>query len=489
MQYSDGTIMSIRVVEAAARSTSDASPRAGPGSYSAAWSVALLASDVAMFLLSSYIAAQIWLVNVHHWTNPFLETRLVIAQGLYVCLWVVLFERLGLYRRSYALTVKDELYYTTAALLLGTVPQLVLFTIAPGISTSRAIIALSLPFSIVMVGASRTLARVLRDSPVFQQRKRVAIVGKPERVELAFDSLDLPADAQALLLAVDDIDAMAHDGTAEFDVHRIEWFARARAWGCDTLLLTEMVQPELMPYLLEASARNQIHLAFAPPKIQRYSYNLALEINGHQALIVPTRLNACTPRARLHKRIVDIVCASAALLIFAPVMILAAAAVYFESGAPVLYRQRRVGKGGVPFSIFKFRSMKHNAEALSGPVWAAEGDDRRTAVGAILRRYSIDEFPQLFNVLRGEMSLVGPRPERPEFVEVFRHMLPRYDERHFVPPGITGWSQVHMRRVLQPSEAAEKLKYDLQYVEQWSPFLDISILVQTAFEFLFHRAA
>ena len=443
-----------------------------------------------MFLLSSYVAAYIWLVHFHHWTNPFLQMRLVVAQVLYVCLWVILFQRLGLYRRSLALSVKDELYYTTAALLLGTVPQLVLFTIAPEISTSRAIIALSLPFSIIMVGSSRAIAHLMRTSPAFRRRKRVAIVGKADRVALAFAALDLPSDSDSLLLAVDEMDALpAEDAGAAIDVNGIDWFARARAWGCDTLLLTEIVPPALMPYLLDASARNQIHLAFAPPKIQSHSYNLSLEMNGRQALIVPTRLSACTPRARLHKRIFDILFASLALLVFAPVMLAAAAAVYLESGGPVLFRQTRVGRGGVPFAILKFRSMKKDAEALSGPVWASEGDTRRTAVGAVLRRYSIDEFPQLLNVLRGEMSLVGPRPERPEFVELFRRTVPRYDERHLVAPGITGWSQVHMRRVLEPSEAADKLKYDLQYIENWSAYLDVSILVQTAFEFLFHRAA
>jgi putative colanic acid biosynthesis UDP-glucose lipid carrier transferase len=133
--------------------------------------------------------------------------------------------------------------------------------------------------------------------------------------------------------------------------------------------------------------------------------------------------------------------------------------------------------------------MKRDAERDVGAVWATEKDPRKTRVGAFLRRFSIDEMPQLLNVLRGDMSLVGPRPERPVFVDLFRKTLPRYDERHLIRPGITGWSQIHMQRVLEPTAAGEKLEYDLQYLENWSPFMDLSVLFQTLFEFVFHRAA
>jgi exopolysaccharide biosynthesis polyprenyl glycosylphosphotransferase len=243
-----------------------------------------------------------------------------------------------------------------------------------------------------------------------------------------------------------------------------------------------------MLQFLETAARYQMQVAFAPPRIQCRSYRLTMRMEGQQALIVPEPLPACTPRARLHKRITDIVLSSIALALFSPVMLLAALAVYLESGAPVLFRQERVGRDGRVFEMLKFRSMRNGAEDESGPVWASDGDDRKTRVGAWLRRLSIDELPQFFNVLRGDMSLVGPRPERPVFVEEFRRTIPRYDDRHLVQPGITGWSQVHMKRLLQPSQAPEKLKYDLQYIESWSPFLDISVLFQTLVEFLFHRA-
>jgi len=171
------------------------------------------------------------------------------------------------------------------------------------------------------------------------------------------------------------------------------------------------------------------------------------------------------------------------------VMLLAAVAIVLDSGGPIFYAQERVGLGGRPFRILKFRSMRQNAEQQVGAVWATTDDPRKTRIGSFLRRFSIDELPQLLNVLRGEMSLVGPRPERPIFVDLFRSTMPRYDERHLVRPGITGWSHVHMRRNVDTSAAGERLEYDLQYVENWSVYLDVAVLFQTLCEFLFHRTA
>jgi lipopolysaccharide/colanic/teichoic acid biosynthesis glycosyltransferase len=160
----------------------------------------------------------------------------------------------------------------------------------------------------------------------------------------------------------------------------------------------------------------------------------------------------------------------------------------FDRSGPILYRQVRLGRNGKPFNILKFRTMRVDAEA-NGAQFAVKGDPRVTKLGRLLRRTSLDELPQIFNVLRNDMSIVGPRPERPVFVEEFRRKFKHYDERHLVKPGITGWSQVNMRRVLQSDDVAEKLKHDLFYVENWSPFLDLSVITKTALEFLFHRAA
>jgi lipopolysaccharide/colanic/teichoic acid biosynthesis glycosyltransferase len=182
------------------------------------------------------------------------------------------------------------------------------------------------------------------------------------------------------------------------------------------------------------------------------------------------------------------VLASVALIVFSPIIALSAVAIALESGRPILFRQERVGLNGKTFTMLKFRSMKLDAEAKTGAVWVRPNDDRCTRVGKILRRLSFDELPQIWNVMRGDMSLVGPRPERPVFVEEFRKQYARYDERHLVRPGLSGLSQLQMRRLLTTNDLGQKLTFDLYYIEEWSLFLDFSLLVRTAMEFLFQRA-
>lgn len=187
---------------------------------------------------------------------------------------------------------------------------------------------------------------------------------------------------------------------------------------------------------------------------------------------------------RFFKRIVDIVLGVLGSVIFLPFMLVAALSIYVESGFPIFFRQERVGKGGRSFQILKFRTMHPNA----GGHWARPGDERITPLGSILRRLSIDEMPQIINVLRGEMSIVGPRPEWRTFAEQFAVTLPHYNDRHLVSPGITGWGQVYMNRNLTPSDAPVVLSHDLFYVSHCSMYLDFSIILKTGVEFLFHRA-
>jgi Undecaprenyl-phosphate glucose phosphotransferase len=177
------------------------------------------------------------------------------------------------------------------------------------------------------------------------------------------------------------------------------------------------------------------------------------------------------------KRAFDVALGTAALILALPVMALIAAAIALVSGRPVLYRQERMGLDGRPFRMLKFRTMRLDAEAAAGPQWATPDDPRRTRLGALLRRFSLDELPQLFNVLRGDMSLVGPRPERPPFVQEFRRRVPGYMLRHKVKAGITGWAQINGWRGNTSIE--KRIEYDLYYIERWSLGFDLAILLQT----------
>jgi sugar transferase (PEP-CTERM system associated) len=181
----------------------------------------------------------------------------------------------------------------------------------------------------------------------------------------------------------------------------------------------------------------------------------------------------------LVKRAFDIVCSMVLILVSAIVMVLTALAIKLESRGPVFYRQERVGANGKTFKVTKFRSMRTDAEKDGKPVWAAAQDSRVTRIGAIIRRTRIDELPQLFNVLKGDMSLVGPRPERPYFVEQLKQEIPYYSVRHSIKPGVTGWAQVKYQYGSTVEDSAEKLQYDLYYVKNHSLFLDFVVLFET----------
>jgi len=154
--------------------------------------------------------------------------------------------------------------------------------------------------------------------------------------------------------------------------------------------------------------------------------------------------------------------------------------VYLESPGPVIYRQRRIGLNGRSFDIFKIRSMKPDAESAGVPGWTVRDDPRRLKVGAFMREWNIDELPQFMNVLRGEMSLVGPRPERPELIDGFKEEIPHYNVRHNIKPGVTGWAQVHGLR--GDTCLRERVKFDLDYIENWNFTLDFQILLMTLYK-------
>ena len=177
------------------------------------------------------------------------------------------------------------------------------------------------------------------------------------------------------------------------------------------------------------------------------------------------------------KRTIDIVGALAGMIVCAPVVAIFSMIVYMESPGPILYRQRRLGQGGMVFDILKIRSMRLDAERDGQPGWSKANDPRRLQIGSVMRKWNIDEIPQFWNVLKGEMSLVGPRPERPELIENFKEEIPHYNARHNVKPGISGWAQVNGLR--GDTDLTERIKCDLWYLENWNALLDFQIMFMT----------
>lgn len=205
-------------------------------------------------------------------------------------------------------------------------------------------------------------------------------------------------------------------------------------------------------------------------------------------LIFATKLGPGQMMVRVQS-IYSWVIAAAGLVIVSPVMVAAAILVKVTSPGPVLYKQQRVGLNGKVFTIYKFRSMRADAEAKTGAVWAQRNDPRITPLGRFLRKSRIDELPQLFNVLRGEMSIVGPRPERPEFVATLSEQIPFYRQRHVVRPGITGWAQINHKYGDTVEDTVKKLEYDLYYIKSLSPALDFYVMFHTAKVMLLSRGA
>ncbi len=178
------------------------------------------------------------------------------------------------------------------------------------------------------------------------------------------------------------------------------------------------------------------------------------------------------------KRVFDILCSLVGLTVFAPVSMIISMAIKLDSAGPILYHQQRVGEDGKIFDLLKFRSMQADAEK-DGPVWAKTNDQRITRVGQVIRKLRLDEIPQMVNVLRGEMSFIGPRPERPFFVDILKKEIPFYSERHVIKPGITGWAQIRYRYGASQEDTLEKLKYDLYYIKHMSLLFDLMIIFDT----------
>jgi len=242
------------------------------------------------------------------------------------------------------------------------------------------------------------------------------------------------------------------------------------------IALPEATHQDILMLLSECE-RGQVTIKVFPDVFQIMASPVGIGDLGGLPLVT-VRDIALRGWRRVAKRLMDIAGAGIGLIILSPVMLLVGVMIKLDSPGPVFYVQERMGLDARPFSMLKFRSMRQNAES-NGPGWTVEDDPRITRLGRILRRVNVDELPQLINVLLGQMSLVGPRPERPVYVNRFRRSIPRYMDRHWEKAGLTGWAQVNGLR--GDTSIAERTKYDLWYIENWSLLLDLKILLRTVF--------
>jgi exopolysaccharide biosynthesis polyprenyl glycosylphosphotransferase len=401
--------------------------------------------------------------------------------------WYLVFNRLGFYRWQWTRRIGEVGQKVVTGVSLGMIILLAGIFFYRGVSYSRLVVAIIWVSAIIMVWGERLILHsILRK--LFRRgigARRVAMIGKGTTADILERVLN---------------------SRPELGHNLVGWFSPEPSTSERTNLgVWENVREVVRKYEIDA-----IIVALEDDDRKIISQGLtACEGMNVEFLYAPSVLPLAHPQLRVAelegipllkvkgitlqgwnavvKRIFDIVLSAISIIILSPVLLITAILIKLSSRGPVFYRQRRVGLDGREFDCLKFRSMRSDAEQTTGPVWAVKADPRVTWVGKIIRRVSIDELPQLWNVLKGEMSVVGPRPERPHFVSQFHQQIPGYLERHRVRSGLTGWAQVNGLRGDTSIEL--RTQYDIYYVEHWSLGFDIQIIFRTFVEVLFGKNA
>jgi Undecaprenyl-phosphate glucose phosphotransferase len=403
--------------------------------------------------------------------NEFPDTEHYIALlPLIFMLWAASFQFFGVYRYDRVIRRSTEVY----TLMRAHAATLVLFTSLTYFITqyrfSRGVI---LVFGVlVLVGCwlfriiSRKILRELKRKGIYST-KMVAI-GDGEALQFLISQLQRYPE-----LGIDIVKVVS---SHEYD---------------QALALIRELQPKVVLISLPGSENERLNQIIHALKDEPIDLHIVPDYSTYFALGATVESFSGVPLIQLNesplfgyqallKRLMDMFLSGIALLVFSPLLFLLALMVKLTSRGPVLYKQERMGLDGRTFNMLKFRSMKVDAESKTGAVWAVQNDDRRTAIGAFLRSTSLDELPQLWNVFAGDMSLVGPRPERPVFVHQFKHEIPNYMTRHRVKTGITGWAQVNGWR--GDTSLEKRIECDIYYIRNWSIWLDIKILFLTVFK-------
>ncbi|MDE3088663.1 MAG: undecaprenyl-phosphate glucose phosphotransferase [Chloroflexota bacterium] len=400
---------------------------------------------------------------------------------------VVVFFFYRLYHLGRAMTRLDELYSLLPAVSVSVIfgVALTAFVYRAEVDYPRTMIVLFWFFALLLVGLGRLVHHTLRSSLYGRGwgESKVLIVGAGEAGNLILDKIrGSPSLGYRPVGFLDDTLA----GQTVFGLPVLgrtdELGDVVEKYGIDEVIvaLPEASHNELLS-VISRCEDGRVSIKVFPDVFQIMASEVNVgDLNGLPLL---TMRDVALRGWRLTlKRIVDMILSAIVLVFISPLLLLIVLLVKLDSRGPAIFSQERMGLDARPFPCFKFRSMVADAEAETGPVWAIKDDPRRTRIGRWLRRYSFDELPNFINVFLGHMSLVGPRPERPVFVEQFKQMVPRYMERHREKAGITGWAQVNGLR--GDTSILERTKYDLYYIEHWSLWFDFKIMILTALKFL-----
>lgn len=453
----------------------------------------LMLAEGAIHAGAVYLAATVRFLDIdfHFYSSDGFPLPLFPRAALYASVMLGVTTAFGLYSSGLRKEERGHQMRFLASFPTGAVVMAIVFYAVPESTLGRGIMALSLLFSFVFTALARvTFFRIVGYEAL---KRRVLVLGTGSRateVEALLEKLGPNAGFQLVGYV-----QCGDEKSSSTDKHKVIGDCRALHTLAELYRVDEIV--------IGVRNRRNGHLSM--------SELLECRLDGVSVVDLPTfferecgrvQLNSLNAswmiysegfsknrRQRLLKRIFDI-CASGTMLILAsPIMLLTALAIWLETSLPILYRQKRVGECGEVFDILKFRSMRVDAEKDGVARWAEKDDVRTTRVGKFIRLTRIDELPQLINVLRGNMSFVGPRPERPPFVGDLNRKVPFYSNRHSVKPGITGWAQINYPYGASIDDAVKKLQFDLYYVKNHSLFLDLVIIFQTAQVVLFGKGA
>jgi sugar transferase (PEP-CTERM system associated) len=439
----------------------------------------LFAAEIILICLAMVVA-----IRLHGTGDAAVPWQILPAAALcQLCLYYNDVYDLTLVQSGRELLVRLVQAAGAASILLG-----ILYLAVPSIAVQGLPFVQSLAILLVVIPAGRALFQYVARSSLLVEPVLIVGTGQGPR-EVARELMSRDDPAYHVVGYVDDapeprarlgslpILGGAADLAALIEKHHVRWVVAELRANRNRALVDTLVHAKLSGIRVEDAA----------PAYERLTGRVLLEALRPSVVLLADGFRVSRGR-RAIKRVTDVLLSLGMIIAAAPFIALTALAVWAFSGRPILYRQERAGQRGVPFTLYKFRSMRLDAEA-AGPVWAQRSDDRATPIGRFIRLTRLDELPQLWNVLRGEMSFVGPRPERPVFVEALAKQIPFYDLRHAVKPGITGWAQVRYRYADSIESASEKLRYDLYYIKHLSATFDLTIVIDTVKTILFRRGS
>ena len=376
------------------------------------------------------------------------------------------------------------------ALGLAWIALAIAFYAYPGLMLGRSIALIALPLALGLMVGWRVSIHWFLGHPAIGER--ILIVGSGKlAVEVAREVLSRPDAGYRIvgfvgtdsdLLGKSLINPRVIGLTEQLD-------SIVKKEGIDRIVVAMGERRGQLPTdrLLQLSLAGEVSIEEGAAFYERITGRVSLDMLRPSWLIFSGRGRQAR-LATISRNVVHWLVALAGLLFSLPIVIVTAILIKLDSRGPIFYKQERVGKNGRPFTLTKFRSMRVDAEK-SGPVWASKGDDRTTRVGRIIRKVRVDEIPQFWNILRGQMSFVGPRPERPHFVAQLAQEIPYYEQRHLIAPGLTGWAQIKYPYGSSIEDARQKLQYDLFYIKNYSLILDAIIIFETIKIILFGRGA